>query len=60
MLYDELFEYFGNAKVWKQFCEFFCCLPFAAVINDKIFCVHAGIEEELIVPEQINLIERPI
>ncbi len=41
-------------------CEFFCCLPFAAVINNKIFCVHAGIGEYIITPEEINHIERPI
>ena len=36
-----------SAAVWKTFNEVFDCLPFSAVIEDKILCVHAGLSPEL-------------
>lgn len=32
-----------NIKVWKSFCDCFNCFPIAAVVGDRIFCVHGGI-----------------
>ena len=34
-------------------------LPFAAVVDDKIFCLHAGLSPDLNTPEQIKSIARP-
>ncbi|EDO17724.1 hypothetical protein Kpol_1033p29 [Vanderwaltozyma polyspora DSM 70294] len=48
-----------NTKVWKMFIDVFNTLPFAAVIQDKIFCVHGGISPELKSMEQIESIKRP-
>lgn len=33
----------GNHKLWKLFIDVFNTLPFAATINDKIFCIHGGL-----------------
>eukprot|EP01043_Picozoa_sp_COSAG02_P019391 COSAG02_NODE_931_length_15830_cov_51.690484_9_plen_140_part_00 len=37
----------------------FDCLPFSAVIEDKILCVHAGLSPELQSLEQLKTIPRP-
>lgn len=48
-----------NTKLWKMFIDVFNTLPFAAVIQDKIFCVHGGISPELRSMSQISNIKRP-
>ena len=37
----------SSMKVWKSFTETFDCLPLAAVIGNRIFCVHGGISPSL-------------
>jgi serine/threonine-protein phosphatase PP1 catalytic subunit len=44
--YDEVKRRF-NVKMWKTFCEVFNRLPLAAMVDEKIFCVHAGLSPEL-------------
>ena len=41
------------------FCDVFNCLPVAAIIEDKIFCVHGGISPDLESFDQIRSISRP-
>ena len=41
--YDESLRKYGSAEVWKICNEIFDLLPLAAVINNKIFCVHGGL-----------------
>lgn len=48
-----------SIKIWKTFIECFRCLPLAAVIEDKIFCVHGGISPDLMSMQQILSIQRP-
>jgi serine/threonine-protein phosphatase PP1 catalytic subunit len=48
-----------NVKVWKAIIDCFNCMPVAAVIEDKILCMHGGLSPELTDLNQINLIERP-
>jgi serine/threonine-protein phosphatase PP1 catalytic subunit len=56
--HDEVRRRFG-VKLWKQFIDTFNVLPLAALIDDKIFCVHAGLSPELSSPESVNKIQRP-
>jgi serine/threonine-protein phosphatase PP1 catalytic subunit len=56
--YDECKKRF-NIKIWKLFCECFNCMPVAALIDDKIFCMHGGLSVELHNWDQINKIARP-
>jgi len=56
--YDECKRRFST-RVWKQCCDVFNCLPLAATVSDKIFCVHGGLSPELKKLEQINRIQRP-
>lgn len=48
-----------STKCWKLFVDVFNSLPFAATIQDKIFCVHGGISPQLTDLKQINKIHRP-
>ena len=57
--YDECKRRF-SIKMWKKFQEAFNVMPFAAVIDEKIFCVHAGLSPDLNSPEQIKRISRPV
>jgi serine/threonine-protein phosphatase PP1 catalytic subunit len=56
--YDEVKRRF-NVKMWKLFCEMFNCLPLAATIEEKIFCVHAGLSPEMSDLSVINKVQRP-
>ena len=57
--YDECKRRF-SIKLWKTFTECFNCLPVAAIIDEKIFCMHGGLSPELTSMEQIKRIIRPI
>jgi serine/threonine-protein phosphatase PP1 catalytic subunit len=48
-----------SLKLWKLFTEMFNWMPVAALIDDKIFCVHGGLSPELNNLEQITKITRP-
>lgn len=56
--YDECRRRY-SLKLWKVFTDLFNWLPVAAIIDDKIFCVHGGLSPELNTVDQINLINRP-
>merc|ERR1719163_2758741 len=56
--YDECKRRY-NIKMWKKFQDVFNVLPFAAVVDEKIFCIHAGLSPDLNSPEQIKRIMRP-
>lgn len=56
--YDECKRRF-NIKLWKVFTECFNCLPVAALIDDKILCMHGGLSPELKSIDQIRKLGRP-
>lgn len=45
-----------SIKLWKAFTECFNCMPVAALIDDKILCMHGGLSPELTSIEQIKSI----
>lgn len=49
-----------NVRLWKTFTDCFVCLPVAALIDDKILCMHGGLSPELKELEQINKIDRKV
>ena len=55
---DECKRAYG-LKLWKQFYDVFNCMPVAASIDEKIFCVHGGLSPELRSLDQIATIRRP-
>lgn len=56
--YDECKRRY-NIKLWKTFTDCFNCLPIAAIIDEKILCMHGGLSPELSSLEQIKRIMRP-
>ena len=46
-------------KLWKVFTDCFNCLPIAAIIDDKILCMHGGLSPELNKVDTIKNIVRP-
>jgi serine/threonine-protein phosphatase PP1 catalytic subunit len=46
-------------KLWKIFTDCFNCLPIAALIDDKILCMHGGLSPELVKVDSIKNIVRP-
>lgn len=56
--YDECKRRY-NIKLWKTFTDCFNCLPIAAVIDEKIFCMHGGLSPDLNQMEQIRKVMRP-
>lgn len=42
-----------SVKLWKRFSELFKTFPVAALIEDKILCMHGGLSPDMTSVEQI-------
>jgi len=56
--YTECVRKYGNADVWRWFCELFDFLTLSVVIDDSIFCVHGGLSPSIHTIDQIKVIDR--
>jgi len=56
--YDECKRRY-SIKLWKIFSDVFNCLPAAALVDEKILCMHGGLSPELKDLQQIADITRP-
>lgn len=56
--YDECKKRY-SIRIWKIFTDCFNCLPVAAILDDKILCMHGGLSTELEKVESIRGISRP-
>jgi len=56
--YDECKRRY-SIKLWKIFTDCFNCLPIAAIIDEKIFCVHGGLSPDHQTMEQLKTVKRP-
>jgi serine/threonine-protein phosphatase PP1 catalytic subunit len=56
--YDECKRRY-SVKLWKVFCDAFNCLPIAALIGERILCMHGGLSPDLYNFDQIRKLYRP-
>ena len=56
--YDECIQKFNNANIWKSFTELFNLLPLAAIVDNKIFCLHGGLSPDIETIDQIRKLDR--
>mmetsp|Transcript_40950 Transcript_40950/g.81459 ORF Transcript_40950/g.81459 Transcript_40950/m.81459 type:complete len:306 (-) Transcript_40950:295-1212(-) len=56
--YDECKRRY-SVKLWRIFADCFNCMPVAAVVEDKILCMHGGLSPDLDHLSQIFDINRP-
>ncbi|MCL4116459.1 UNVERIFIED_CONTAM: hypothetical protein GTU68_000415 [Idotea baltica] len=57
--YDECKRRY-NLKLWKIFSDVFNSMPVAAIIDEKILCMHGGLSPKLDKLEQIIHLPRPM
>ncbi|KAI9227342.1 MAG: serine/threonine-protein phosphatase PP-Z1 [Piptocephalis tieghemiana] len=48
-----------SIKVWRTFVDVFNTLPVAALVANKIFCVHGGLSPSLSTMDDVRRIQRP-
>ncbi|KAI6188515.1 Serine/threonine-protein phosphatase [Aphelenchoides besseyi] len=61
--FQELQERFGEADaetLWRAFNELFAYLPLAALVQNRILCMHGGLSSHLNSLDDIRNIKRPI
>lgn len=56
--YDECKRRY-SVKLWRTFADCFMCMPVAAVVEDKILCMHGGLSPDLESLSKIFEIQRP-
>lgn len=52
--YDECMRKYSSINVWRMCTEVFDYLALAALIDDKIFCVHGGLSPSLQRIDEVN------
>ena len=56
--YDECMQKYGNTNAWKYLVDVFDMMSIAALIDDKIMCVHGGLSPFIRTVDHINSIYR--
>ena len=56
--YEECLRKYGSARVWQVLTDLFDALPLAAVIENQLFCPHAGLSPQMDTIDQINGLHR--
>ncbi|KAH0794801.1 Metallo-dependent phosphatase-like protein [Histomonas meleagridis] len=55
---DEIMKRYGDESVWRVFLRTFNTLPLAALISEKILCVHGGLSPNIKEIKDINSLDR--
>uniref|UniRef100_A0A5S6Q5Z2 Serine/threonine-protein phosphatase n=1 Tax=Trichuris muris TaxID=70415 RepID=A0A5S6Q5Z2_TRIMR len=56
----DIMRRYGDMKVWKLFNQTFSWLPLAALVNQRILCMHGGLSPALKSLDQIRTVKRPM
>ena len=56
--YDECLRKYGSVNVWRYCTEIMDFLPLAAIVDEKVFCVHGGLSPNIDTLDQIKTIDR--
>lgn len=56
--YDECMRKYGSANVWRYCTEIFDYLSLAALVDEKVFCVHGGLSPDIAQMDEIRAIDR--
>jgi serine/threonine-protein phosphatase 4 catalytic subunit len=56
--YDECMRKYGSANVWRYCTEIFDYLSLAALVEEKVFCVHGGLSPDIQQMDEIRAIDR--
>ena len=56
--YDECLRKYGSANVWKLITDLFDYLPLAAIVENQLFCPHAGLSPRLDTISNIDTLSR--
>ncbi|KAI8035874.1 serine/threonine-protein phosphatase alpha-2 isoform [Drosophila gunungcola] len=48
-----------SVKLWRSFVDCYDCMPVAAIVADRIFCVHGGLSPDLKHLDDIRRLHRP-
>ena len=56
--YDECLRKYGSVNVWRYCTDIFDYLALAAIIDDRIFCVHGGLSPAINNLDDIRNIDR--
>lgn len=58
--YAEVEAKLGDIELWRKFNELFEYLPIAAIVDNRLFCVHGGLDPSIESIEQIEQFERRV
>uniref|UniRef100_A0A0G4FZN7 Serine/threonine-protein phosphatase n=1 Tax=Chromera velia CCMP2878 TaxID=1169474 RepID=A0A0G4FZN7_9ALVE len=56
--YDECLRKYGSANVWHAFTDLFDFLPLSALVENQIFCPHAGLSPSIDSLDHVRQLER--
>jgi diadenosine tetraphosphatase ApaH/serine/threonine PP2A family protein phosphatase len=56
--YDECLRKYGSLNVWRYCTEIFDYLSLAALIDNRIFCVHGGLSPSIQTLDEVKIIYR--
>jgi len=56
--YDECVRKYGSVNVWRYCTEIFDYLALAAIVEERVFCVHGGLSPSVSTLDQIRTIDR--
>lgn len=56
--WTECQNYYGDPRAWEMLNEVFDYFPLAALIDNRIFCVHGGLSPEVKTVDQVSVLNR--